>query len=167
MRIILLIIISICINQSALAQQKIVVLDFELNDITSLPNIPAEITRTAGLSGLLKSALQANGEYQLIEIDAASQRRANASFGYLFNHREIAAKLAESYGADWVLVSQHSKPSFLFSQMWTYLVKVDQQQAVARYDVELKGNHQLVSQHAVNNLAGKIMQDINKYKDSR
>ncbi len=34
----------------------------------------------------------------------------------LFSHHDLAAKLGKQFGADWVIVGQHSNPSFLFSK---------------------------------------------------
>ncbi|OAH98494.1 hypothetical protein A1353_02360 [Methylomonas methanica] len=138
------------------AAPQIAVLDFELNDITSLPNTPAEITRTSSMAPLLIEALSRSGTYQIAFVDAATQKAANASFGYLFRFHDLAADLGRRQGADWVLVSQHSKPSFLFSYLWVYLIDVKKRAAVARYDIELKGSHQKVTQHGIDTLAGKI-----------
>ncbi|WP_036275779.1 DUF2380 domain-containing protein [Methylomonas sp. 11b] len=145
------------------AVPQIAVLGFELNDITSLPNTPEEITRTSSMAPLLMEALSRSGNYQIRVVDADSQKVANASFGYLFRFHDLAADLGRRQGADWVLVSQHSKPSFLFSYLWVYLVDVKQRAAVARYDIELKGNHQKVTQHGIDTLAGKIRATLAAY----
>jgi hypothetical protein len=145
------------------ATTRIAVLDFELNDITSLPNIPAELERTAGLAPLLTEALSGKREYEMVPIASDEQKRANASFGYLFHFHDLAAQLGQRHSADWIIVSQHSKPSFLFSELWVYLVDVKKQAAVARFDIELKGNHDKVSRRSINNLAGKIEAAIGKF----
>ncbi|MBD9361685.1 DUF2380 domain-containing protein [Methylomonas fluvii] len=138
------------------AAPRIAVLDFELNDITSLPNTPEEITRTSSMAPLLMEALGRSGAYQIVVVDADSQKAANSGFGYLFRFHDLAADLGRQRRADWVLVSQHSKPSFLFSYLWVYLIDVNKRVAVARYDIELKGSHQKVTQHAIDTLAGKV-----------
>lgn len=135
---------------------RIAVLDFELNDITSLPNTPAEVHRTASIAPLLGQALNQSGNIQLIAIPKEAQLAANAGFGYLFRFHDLAAKLGQKYGTDWIVVSQHSKPSFLYSYLRTYLVNVKTGTAVARYDIEMKGNHESVTRHAVKALAHKI-----------
>ncbi|AMK77986.1 MULTISPECIES: DUF2380 domain-containing protein [Methylomonas] len=148
--------VMVLFSATADAELRIAVLDFELNDITSLPNTPAEITRTSGMAPLLIEALSRSGAYQIAFVDAATQKSANASFGYLFRFHDLAADLGRQQGADWVLVSQHSKPSFLFSYLWVYLIDVKKRAAVARYDIELKGNHQKVTRHGIDTLAEKI-----------
>jgi hypothetical protein len=142
------------------AATSIAVLDFELNDITSLPNTPAELRRTASMAPLLAEALRQNGGYQIIPIAADMQKTANSSFGYLFRFPDAAAKLGQQQGVDWIIVSQHSKPSFLFSYLWTYLINVRAPTAATRYDIELKGSHEKVTRRGIASLAKKIQATI-------
>jgi len=135
---------------------RIAVLDFELNDITSLPNTPGERIRTASIKPLLEQALVRHGDYRIIEINPSARQAANSGFGYLFRFDEEAAKLGKQAGADWVIVGRHSKPSFLFSYLMAHLIDVESQKRVAGFDVELKGNHEKVTLHGAKNLAGKI-----------
>lgn len=106
--------IGLILLTNADAAQRIAVLDFELNDMTSLPNTAEEQLRTASIRPLLEQALGQTGDYEIIHIDAAAQAAANSSFGYLFRFNDLAAKLGKQFGADWIIVSQHSKPSFYF-----------------------------------------------------
>ncbi|MCX7094172.1 MAG: DUF2380 domain-containing protein [Methylobacter sp.] len=138
------------------AAQRIAVLDFELNDITSLPNTPEEQRRTASIRPLLEQAINRTGDYEVIHIDAAAQAAANSSFGYLFRFNDLAAKLGKQFGADWIIVSQHSKPSFLFSYLIAHVINIKNQTQTARYDIELKGNHEKVTQRGVKALADKV-----------
>jgi len=152
--------------EASASPPRIAVLDFELNDITSLPNTPAERQRTATMAPLLSEALSRAGDYQIAAIDADSQKAANASFGYLFRFHDLAAQLGQRQGVDWIIVSQHSKPSFLFSYLWVYLIDVKKQVSVARYDIELKGNHSKVTQHGIEALAEKIEATLAGYNGS-
>lgn len=145
-----------CFASTGIAATWIAVLDFELNDITSLPNTAAEQQRTASLAPLLTEALSRIGNYQTISIPSDVQKSANGSFGYLFRFPDAAAKLGQEQHADWIVVSQHSKPSFLFSYLWVYLVDVKTKTPLARYDIELKGTHQKVTRHGIESLAKKI-----------
>ncbi|MEQ1528327.1 MAG: DUF2380 domain-containing protein [Methylococcales bacterium] len=146
------------------AAAGIAVLDFELNDITSLPNTPAELTRTASFRPLLEQALTDNGAYKIISIDTQAKNRENAGFGYLFKFEDVAAKLGKQFAADWVIVSQHSKPSFLYSHLMVHLIKVGTQTLAASYDIELKGNHEKVSQRGINAVAKQIHASIAAYQ---
>lgn len=147
---------------SGWAAQRIAILDFELNDITSLPNTPAERLRTASMAPLLADALRRAGGYEIKAIDASTQKSANAGIGYLFRFHELAAQLGQRLGADWIIVSQHSKPSFLYSYLMVHLIRVKTQKLTAGYDIELKGNHEKVTQRSIDALADKIHQSIDK-----
>lgn len=156
--------ITFLIHDISFASTRIAVLDFELNDITTLANTPAEQQRTASMRNLLEQALVKNGDYEIIHINLETQAKANSSFGYLFRFDDLAAKLAEPFGADWVIVSQHSKPSFLYSYMLAHLINVKTQKQLANYSIELKGNNVRVTEHAVKLLTLKINESLNKFK---
>ncbi len=147
------------------AVQRIAILNFELSDITSLPNTAEEQQRTASLRPLLAQALQPMADYEIITINAQIEANANASVGYLFNFDDLAAKLGKQAGADWIIVGRHSKPSFLYSYLLAHLVQVKNPSAVARFAIELKGNHQKVTQRGINKLADKIQLAINNSAD--
>ena len=74
-------------------------------DVTLALNVPEEIDRTASIKGMLEVELQRAG-YKIIEIDKTIQLEANAGFGYLFNHNDVAAELAKKSGVDYVLVGR-------------------------------------------------------------
>lgn len=152
----LIALVLMAIGHCGYAAPHIAILDFELNDITSLPNTPEELARTASIRPLLEQAIRQAGNYQIVPIQAAAQTAANAGFGYLFRFHDQAAKLGQQAGADWVIVSQHSKPSFLYSYLIAHLVNVKTRSLSARFDIELKGNHPKVTEHAVDALAKKI-----------
>ena len=152
---------GLLLSNAVHAAQRIAVLNFELNDITSLPNTPQEQLRTASISPLLEQALSQTGDYEIIHINAEAQAAANSSFGYLFRFNDLAASLGEQFGADWIIVSQHSKPSFLFSYLISHVINVKTRTLAASYDIELKGTHAKVTQRAVNSLANKIHTLIN------
>ncbi|WP_305908604.1 DUF2380 domain-containing protein [Methylomarinum sp. Ch1-1] len=146
------------------AAPRIAILEFELNDITSLPNTPKERIRTASFRPLLEQALLQLGDYEIISISHTEQATANSSFGYLFRFDDLAADLSKRHGADWVIVSQHSKPSFLFSYLMAHLIRVKDRTLAADYAIELKGNHEKVSLHGTKALANKIHDFIDKQK---
>ena len=138
------------------AATRIAILAFELNDITSLPNAQQELVRTASIQPLLEQALSQSGEYQIVPIKKEDQQTANSSFGYLFRFDDLAAKLGEQYGTDWIIVGQHSKPSYLFSYLIVHVINVKDQTQIANFAIELKGNHEKVTRRGVKSLASKI-----------
>ena len=154
--LILMIIFSGTIN----AREKIAILSFELNDITSLPNTKEERKRTASIKPLLAQAIKQRGDYEIIKISSEQQRAENAGIGYLFKFHDVAAKLAKVFGADWVIVGQHSKPSFLYSYLIANLINVKTGKRVARFDIEMKGNHQKVTLRGVQKLSREIDKTI-------
>jgi len=157
-----IIIITLFSSGAVNAVQRIAVLNFELNDITSLPNTPQEQLRTASIGPLLEQALSQDGNCEIIQINAADQMVANSSFGYLFRFNDLAAKLGAQVGADWIVVGQHSKPSFLFSYLMAHLINVKTQTLAANFAIELKGNHEKVTKRGVRVLATKIDASINR-----
>jgi hypothetical protein len=151
-----LLIFASLINNPAYATTKIAILNFELNDLTSLPNTPEEQKRTASIKPLLEEALRQKGDYEIVQVSANSYSTANAGLGYLFRFDELAAQLGKHVGADWIIVGQHSKPSFLFSYFLAHLIQVKSVRKIANYTIELKGNHEKVTQRGVFHLAEEI-----------
>ena len=160
----ILVIVSLPLSQASHAAPRIAVLSFELNDITSLPNTSRERQRTASIRPLLEKALTLTGDYQIVEISREAQASANSGFGYLYRFHDLAAKLGAEAGVDWVIVGQHSKPSFLFSYLMTQLIDVKTGKLSASYEIELKGNHEKVTQHAVSALAKKIQDTVSSHR---
>ena len=156
MKTILKILIFLVYSGSVAANSQIAILDFELNDITSLPNTQKERKRTASIKPILEQELKKIYNVDIIAISAEEQRDSNPGLGYLFRFHDLVAKLGKQQGAEWVIVGQHSKPSHLFSYLIVYIVNVKKEQAIARFDIELKGNHQKVTQRAVMRLARNI-----------
>lgn len=147
---------------TANAAPRIAILDFELNDITSLPNTQQERIRTASIRPVLEQALSSTDDYEIIRIDLDRQKQANAGFGYLFKYPDVAAKLGKTFGADWIVVGQHSKPSFLFSYLIAKLVNVTTGKLAARFAIELKGTHHKVTERGVTTLAKEIIKAIKR-----
>jgi predicted MPP superfamily phosphohydrolase len=142
-------------NATLYAQTSIAILDFELSDVTLAPNIPAEISRTASVKGMLEGELQRAG-YKIIVIAKDAQIEANGGFGYLFNHNDVAANLAKNAGADYVLVGRLHKPSYLFAYLMGHLIKTDTGGLIENYVVETKGGDKKLTLKAVETLASKI-----------
>jgi len=154
--------IWLLLGQSVQARQRVAVFNFELIDFTSLPNTAAEQRRTASIRPLLEQALlKTADDYEIVGIDNATQALVNSSgAGYLWAHPDWAAQLGRRLGVDWLIVGQHSKPSFLFSYLQAQLIEVAPQRLAARFDIEMKGNHVSVTEHGTAALALKIHRQI-------
>jgi len=137
------------------AAPRIAVLDFELKDLTPAPYIPAEITRTARIKPLLEQELAKAG-YPIVQIDRRDIAEAAAGPGYLFDHHDLAAELARSVDADYVVVGRLHKPSYLFAYLMAHLVDVRQGKLVGDYVSEVKGGDKKLTLKGVESLARKI-----------
>ncbi|NOQ16655.1 MAG: DUF2380 domain-containing protein [Methyloprofundus sp.] len=143
------------------AETKIAILDFELKDLTLAPRIPAELKRTASIKPLLEAELKKAG-YTLINIDAHSQKLADAGIGYLFDHHDVAAKLGDQFGADYILVGRLHKPSFLFAYLMGHLIRVSDAKLVGNYISEAKGPNTKLTIKTVESLTVKIDNSLDK-----
>ncbi len=143
------------------AETKIAILDFELKDLTLAPRIPAEIKRTASIKPLLEAELR-KADYVIISIDAESQKQAQGGVGYLFDHHDVAAKLARQFGADYVLVGRLHKPSFLFAYLMGHLIRVSDAKLIGNYISEAKGPNAKLTVKTVESLTVKIDNALDK-----
>jgi len=141
------------------AQTRIVVLDFELKDLTLKPGIPIEIARTASIKPMLESELKKSG-FQIIPIPPAAQQQATAGTGYLFDHHDVAAQLARQYDADYVIVGRLHKPSFLFVYLMAHLIRVSSGAPAGDYLTEIKGSEKKLTLKGVESLAIKIKETL-------
>lgn len=139
----------------AMAESKIAVLDFELKDMTLAPGIPAEIERTAAIQPLLEAELKAAG-YSIVKIPIAAQQAADSGVGYLFDHADSAADLADKFQADYIVVGRLHKPSFLFAYLMANLVRVKDGQLMGHVIAESKGPNRTLVLKAVESLTVKI-----------
>ena len=137
------------------AAPKIAILDFELKDLTLKPGIPEEIERTASIKPMLEEELAKSG-YEIVLIPLIAQKQATAGVGYLFDHHDTAAQLAQHYNADFVIVGRLHKPSFLFVYLMAHLVDVKQQRLIADYVSEVKGGEKKLTRKGVESLVVKI-----------
>ena len=156
----LLLLITLSIAPSY-AETRIAILDFELNDLTMKPRIPAEIDRTASIKLLLDRELK-SASYLMIAINLVDQQQANSGFGYLFDHNDVAAQLGKTAGADYVLVGRLHKPSFIFAYLMGHLIRVKDGQLIGNYISETKGSDNKLTLKAVESLAVKIDADLDR-----
>ena len=134
----------------------VLILDFELNDLTLDPGSPQEQERVASLGPLLAETLAAKGGYRIAGIDSQSQTQADRSFGYLFDHHDAAAELGRSAGADWVVVGRVHKASFLFVYFMAHLIDTKTGQLAGDFIVEVKGPQKRLTIRGVESLAEKL-----------
>ncbi len=163
LRIVIFALFLCLLSTNVMAQPRIAVLDFELRDLTLAPGIPQEIARTASVKPMLEEELQKSG-YGIVTIPLDAQTRATAGVGYLFDHHDIAAQLAQQYGADYVIVGRLHKPSFLFVYLMAHLVDVKQQRLIADYLSEVKGGEKKLTRKGVESLVVKVNDTFSNLK---
>ncbi|MDP3840789.1 MAG: DUF2380 domain-containing protein [Methylococcales bacterium] len=142
-------------SRSVFAEVRIALLDFELKDVTLLPNRPEEIERTASIKPLLTAELQKAG-FIILPVESKAQQALNMGEGYLFDHVDVAAQLGKKVGADYVIVGRLHKPSFLFAYLLTEIVDVKSGGLIDSLSVETKGGEKKLTAKAIEMLADKI-----------
>lgn len=143
------------------ADIRIAVLEFELKDMTLQPNIKEEMERAASIKPLLQDALEKQGNYVMVNVDAEAQSEANTGFGHLFAYHDAAAELGEKAEAQYVVVGRVHKPSYLFTYLMAHLVDVKTKKLVGDYVVEVKGPQKRITAKGVESLAIQISESIN------
>ncbi|MEO8419215.1 MAG: DUF2380 domain-containing protein [Methylophilaceae bacterium] len=132
LKVIFFVILLTLINTTAFAGKdaKVMALDFQLNDLTDLPNAPQELARIEYLSSTFKQKLVDNG-VELVPVNERLKAELSAnSPTYLFDRVEHAATLAEGSGADYLVIAVALKPTYLFVYPRILLVDIKTQQVV-------------------------------------
>jgi hypothetical protein len=155
MKMFILLLLYTLFISTAHAEVRVAILDFELKDVTYLPNRPEEIERTASIKPLLTAELQKAG-LTILPIDSTAQQALNMGEGYLFDHVDVAAQLGKKVNADYVIVGRLHKPSFLFAYLLTEIVDVKSGTLVDSLSVETKGGEKKLTGKAIEMLADKI-----------
>jgi hypothetical protein len=119
---------------------KVVVLDYQLNDLTDLPNAPEEIARIALLSSVYKQRLEENGVELVPANEALLNAVKNESPTYLFDNVPLAARMAEGSGAEYLLIGVALKPTYLFVYPRILLVDIDKAEVVMARAAQLESS---------------------------
>lgn len=142
-------------SHTVYAEVRVAILDFELKDVTYLPNRPEEIERTASIKPLLSAELKKAG-LTVLSVDSSAQQALNLGEGYIFDHVDVAAQLGKQVNADYVIVGRLHKPSFLFAYLLTEIVDVKSGTLIDSLSVETKGGEKKLTGKAIEMLADKI-----------
>ena len=135
----------------------LLVLEFELNDLTLYPNVEQEQARVASLRPLLVEALAPIESVALVEPTADAAIEAARGHGYLFDRPRVAAELARASGADWALTGRLHKASHLFVYLKAQLVDARDGRVAADFAVEIKGWGEKLTQKGVESLAVQLV----------
>lgn len=129
-------------NKSAFAEaiSKIMVLDFQLNDLTDLPNPPEELARINYLSTIFKQNL-ADNKIEIVPVnDKIKDEMSKNSATYLFDHTDVAVDLAKDSGADYIIIGVAMKPTFLFVYPRLLMVDIKSKRKAFTTYVQLEGS---------------------------
>lgn len=100
-------------QRATAVMKKIMVVDFELRDVSPIPNVTQEVERTALTDAVIRETLSANG-YELMPACDELKKVSEQGNSYLYDRPEVAGEIGGRCGADYVLMGQTWKPSFLF-----------------------------------------------------
>ncbi|MDI1309268.1 MAG: DUF2380 domain-containing protein [Methylotenera sp.] len=158
------------VNTSAVAEPtaKIMVLDFQLQDLTDLPNAPEEIARVAYLSTIFKQKLSDNGVEIVPVNDKIKDEISKNSATYLFDHTDVAVEMAKDSGADYIIIGVAMKPTYLFVYPRLLLVDIKTKQKAFTTYVQLEGSwtEKNTTAHSGAMLAKKVsdqLREMTKY----
>jgi hypothetical protein len=119
---------------------KVMVLDFQLNDMTGLPNAPEELKRISFLSSTHKQKLAEHGLEIVPVNEPLKAAMKNQSATYLFDNVETAAELAKNSGAEYLLISVALKPTYLFVYPRILLVDINTKKVVLAKAAQLESS---------------------------
>ena len=139
---------------------NVLVLDFELNDLTMQPNVKHEEERIKTLRPLLTQQLKEAFSYSIAELAQSHRDKENKGTGYIFDRPEVSAKMARAAGADWVVSGRLHKASFLFVYLKAQLIHAENGKVAADFVVEIKGWEPRLTAKGVEALALQIDESL-------
>jgi len=77
-------------------------------------------------------------------------------------HDDSRADLGQKFNAEWIIVTKHRKPSFLYSHLIVNVIDVKKRQRIGNIMVQLKGTAEKVTHHSIRALAKQIHALTNK-----
>jgi hypothetical protein len=148
---------------------KVMVLDFQLNDLTDIPNAPQELERISYLTMRYKESLEKKGVNIVPVADKLKADIQNQSPTYLFDHIEYVAEVAAKSGADYVLIGVALKPTYLFVYPRILLVDTKLRKVVLSkaYQLESSWTDQNTTANTATAMAEVVADTIKSFDDKR
>ncbi len=135
-----LLLLSVFISSAANAGPKVIVLAFELDDMTDLPNAPEELKRIALLSTTFKESLKNQG-INVLPVDTKVQAEIEKhSPTYLYDNVDTAIELNKDMGADYLVIGVALKPTYLFVYPRLIIVDVNTKTVVVSNSAQLESS---------------------------
>lgn len=154
-------VLLLCFATPALVSaNSLIVLDFELHDLTLNPDLEQETERTATLRPLLVERLSGHHGMEVIENPPRAVTEAEKGAGYLFDRPTVSGGLGKEVNADWVVTGRLHKASFLFVYLRAQLIDPETGTIAADFVVEIKGPQKKLTKKGVESLALQIFDTI-------
>jgi hypothetical protein len=156
-------------DANAATPPKVMVLDFQLNDLTDLPNAPQELERISYLSKIYKENLEKLGVNIVPVADKLKADIQNQSPTYLFDHIEYVADVAAESGADYVLIGVALKPTYLFIYPRILLIDVKLKKVILAkaYQLESSWTDQNTTANTAKKMAGVVAAVIRGFDEKK
>ncbi len=134
----------------------LIVLDFDLHDLTLNPDTKAETERTATLRPLLVDELSSTHKLTIQDNPPSAAKEAAKGQGYVFDRPALAGRIAAEAGAEWVVSGRLHKASFLFVYLKAQLIRASSGKVEADFVVEIKGPQKKLTAKGVETLAVQV-----------
>src|SRR5215210_2425204 len=103
---------------------KVVVLEIELNNIHKSAPDSALAGRIARLGDAMRARLASACGYEVDRVDPAAEASAQVTQGYFYDHPDVAARLAGTVGAEWVVIPRLNRASAWVADLQAHVVRV-------------------------------------------
>ena len=143
---------------------KLLLLPFQLNDMTDLPNAPDELNRIALLSKTVQKSLEEKSVNLVAVPSEVLNEMEKNSATYIFDRVEVAAEIGAKAGADYVFVGVALKPTYLFVYPRVLLIDVQTKKVTkARaFQLESSWTDQNTTIITGKKIANAIKEDLDK-----
>jgi len=163
-----LFLVSFLSINSAWAESKIAIPDFELLDLTmklSDPQKVAEINaqeqqNLRDIETFLKKGLENKPGFIVIPVSDEARQTADKGTGLLFDCATCSAELGREHNADYIIIGRLHKPTYLFSYLIVRIFDSNENKLVKEFRSEVKGDPRVAIPGAVANLINKISKTL-------
>lgn len=142
------------------AEESLLILDFELNDLTLNPLSEKENERVALLRPMLSEELKDKYGWTIQELDNGTRASAQKGKGYLFDRPHLSGDLGRTARARWVITGRLHKASYLFVYLKAQLIDTESLIVKADFVVEIKGAAPKLTRKGIDALALQISDTI-------
>lgn len=142
---------------AASAAERIIVLEFALDDDTLVPNVDEEQARVASIADFVRTSLETLGHHAPVVATPAELKPLIAN-EYLIRFPQAAVDIARQNGVRWIAIGKLRKFSFMESWLRLYLIDSNSGQIVGHAEAEVRGHmtDSRMTQRTANSLAEQI-----------